>query len=88
MPWGLLLLLQAPVLWLIGLPGPPDDSLRVPRDGGLFGPAAPPPSPKVGEGSARFADFGSLRPSAIKLPTTTCKITLAMKTRGTENCKR
>lgn len=29
------------MLWLSGLPGPPEDSLRVPRDGGLLGPVVP-----------------------------------------------
>lgn len=37
-----LLLLQAPVLWFRGLPGPPDDSLCVPRDSGLPGATMPP----------------------------------------------
>lgn len=36
------LLLQAPVLWLSGLPGPPEDSLSVPREGGLLVPAPMP----------------------------------------------
>lgn len=39
MPCGVLLLLQASVLWLSGLPAPPEDSLRVPRDGELLWPA-------------------------------------------------
>lgn len=52
-PCGWLLLLQAPVLWLRGLPGPPEDSLKVPRDGGLLVPAALPPGDGFGgaEGS-------------------------------------
>ena len=74
---GGLLLLHVPVLWLRGLPGPPpDDSLIVPRDGGLLVPVMPPPTwPNFGgpeKGSIWVADFDSLRPSAIKLPTTTC----------------
>lgn len=66
------------MLWLRGLPGPPDDSLSVPRDGGLLVPVTPPPPPTgaifggADEGSTWLADFDSLRPSAIKLPTTTC----------------
>lgn len=75
MPCGLLFL-QAPVLWLSGQPGPPDDSLRVPRDGGLVAPVGKPPGASfagAGWGSIWHADFGSFRPSAIKLPTTTCK---------------
>ena len=74
MPCGLLLL-QAPVLWLSGLPGPPEDSLRVPRDGGLLAPVCPPPGPSFDgafKGSIWFADFDSFRPSVMKLPTTTC----------------
>ena len=74
MPGGLLLL-HAPVLWLSGLPGPPEDSLRVPRDGGLLGPVGPLAAPRFGiedKGSTRLPDFDSLRPSATKLPTTTC----------------
>ncbi|KAJ6930873.1 hypothetical protein NC652_015053 [Populus alba x Populus x berolinensis] len=54
MPCGLLLL-QAPVLWFSGLPGPPDDSLRVPRDGGLLTPVDPPFG-----GSLDVADDGSV----------------------------
>jgi len=74
MPCGLLLL-QAPVLWFSGLPGPPDDSLRVPRDGGLLTPVDPPLGGSLDvadDGSVWFAVFDSLRPSATKLPTTTC----------------
>ncbi|KAJ7005577.1 hypothetical protein NC653_005025 [Populus alba x Populus x berolinensis] len=73
MPCGLLL--QAPVLWFSGLPGPPDDSLRVPRDGGLLTPVDPPVGGSfdvADEGSMWFADFDTLRPSAMKLLTTTC----------------
>lgn len=80
MPCGLLLL-QAPVLWLSGLPGPPEDSLRVPRDGGLLAPVGPPLGASLGgavEGSIRFVDFDSFLPSAIKLPTTTCSGRLAI----------
>lgn len=39
------LLLQAPELRLRGLAGPPEDSLKVPREGELLPPAAPPPMP-------------------------------------------
>lgn len=74
MPCGLLLL-PTPVLWLSGLPCPPEDSLRVPCDGGLltpFGPlAAANRGPAVG-GSILISVFDSFRPSAAKLPTTTC----------------
>lgn len=72
MPCGVLLL-QAPVLWLSGLPGPPEDSLSVPREGGL---PAPAPTPEVNfcgaDRSGGFIGFDSFCPSAIKLPTTTC----------------
>lgn len=73
MPWGLLLL-QAPVLWLSGLPGPPEDSLRVPRDGGLLGPVVPSAGANfvnADKGSIWFANLDSLRPSEMKLATTT-----------------
>lgn len=72
-----LLLHVVPVLWFIGLPGPPpEDSLRVPRDGGLL------PStigmglllasfPGAEVGSRGMVYFRSFFPSAIKLPTTT-----------------
>jgi hypothetical protein len=73
MPCGLLL--QAPVLWFSGLPGPPDDSLRVPRDGGLLTPVDPPVGGSfdvADEGSMWFADFDTLRLPAMKLLTTTC----------------
>ena len=69
------LLLQAAVLWFSGLPGPPDDSLRIPRDGGLLTPADPPLGGSrdvADDGCLNFADFDSLRPFATKLPTTTC----------------
>ena len=64
----------APVLWLSGLPGPPEDSLKVPRDVGLLGPVGPAAAwglPGV-NGSVRLPIFCSLRFSAIKLPTITC----------------
>lgn len=75
MPCGLSLL-PAPVLWLSGLPCPPEDSLRVPCDGGLLTPFGPLDAASRGpadEGSLFISVFGSLRPSAAKLPTTTCK---------------
>lgn len=72
MPCGLLLL-QPPVLWLSGLPGPPEDSLSVPRDWGLLAPVGPLLGGSFGAtGSNWFAVFDSFRPSATKLPTTTC----------------
>lgn len=73
-PCGLLLL-QASVVRLSGLPGPPDDSLRVPRDGGLLAPVGPLHGASLGcanRGSIWCLDFDSLRPSVLKLPTMTC----------------
>lgn len=72
MPWGFVLL---PVLWLSGLPAPPEDSLRLPCDGGLLAPVTPKPGASFGgaeSGSAWFIGLDSLRPSAMKLPTITC----------------
>lgn len=73
MPCGLLLL-PAPVLWLSGLPCPPEDSLRVPCDGGLLTPFGPLAAANRGPpgGSILISVFESFRPSAAKLPTTTC----------------
>lgn len=69
-----LLLLHAPVLWLSGLPGPPEDSLRVPRDGGLLAPVGPATAVNFGvtDKGSMFAIFDSLRASVLKLPTITC----------------
>lgn len=69
---GWLLLL----LWLSGLLGPPEDSLRVALEGGLAGPIDPPPSTSLlgmdpgSEMALRF--FFSFFPSAKKLPIITC----------------
>lgn len=81
-PCWLLLLHVVPVLWFIGLPGPPEDSLKVPRDGGLLAPVmgigpllASLPGAEEGSMAAAAAAilcFGSFFPSAMKLPTTTC----------------
>lgn len=60
MPWGLVLL---PELWLTGLPAPPEDSLRVPWDGGLLTPVVPKPGVSFGGAervSAWFIGFDSL----------------------------
>lgn len=72
---GGLLLLHPPVFWLRGLPGPPDDSLRFPREAGL--PTADGPGRNLGieiedKGSVWITDFVSFQPSAKKLPTITC----------------
>uniref|UniRef100_J3MYR4 Uncharacterized protein n=1 Tax=Oryza brachyantha TaxID=4533 RepID=J3MYR4_ORYBR len=60
--------------WFIGLPGPPDDSLNVPLEGGLLGPV-----PLIsaifgsaGTGSEGACNFGPFFPSVLKLPTTIC----------------
>lgn len=69
-----LLLLHAPVLWLSGLPGPPEETLRVPWDGGLLAPVGPVTATSFGvtDKGSMFAIFDSLQASVIKLPTTTC----------------
>lgn len=69
MPCGLLL--QVPMLWLTGLPGPPEDSLRVPCEGELVTPGTT--FAGADRPSIWFVDFASFRLSVIKLPTTTCK---------------
>lgn len=65
-----LLLLQAPVLWLSGLPVPPDDSLRVPPDGELLWPAVGTIVIGANTFSILFADLAPLRPSERKLANT------------------
>jgi hypothetical protein len=81
--WLLLLLAVAVAAWFIGLPGPPEDSLGVPLDGGLLGPI--PTLIGAGAIGASFggADAGSdgaaccfftffSTASVMKLPTTIC----------------
>ena len=72
---GGLLLLQPPsVLWFRGLPGPPDDSLKFPCDGGL--PIADASRMNFGieedNGFGCIHDLDSFQPSAKKLPMITC----------------
>lgn len=70
-----LLLLHVPILWLSGLPGPPEDSLKVPREVGLLGTGAGTgasfPGADIGS-KGLLTCFGSFLP-AMKLPTTTCR---------------
>ena len=77
---GGLLLLQPPlVLWFRELPGPPDDSLKFPRDGGL--PIADAPEMNFGieedNGSGCIPDLDSFQPSVKKLPMITCNTTVS-----------
>ena len=68
----------------MGLPGSSECSLDVPSDGGLAVEAAPKPAVCGGtDVGSRFgcSSFGFL-PSAMKLPTTTCK------TEGLNSCNR
>jgi hypothetical protein len=70
---GRLLLL----LWLSGLLGPPEDSLKVPLEGGLAGPIGLPPGASLTgmePGSeVLLCFFFSFFPSATKLPIITCQ---------------
>lgn len=64
------------MLWLSGLPPPPEDSLKVPRDGGLLAAAGRLAALWFWDAdrtSFCCTSFASFWPSAIKLPTTTCK---------------
>jgi hypothetical protein len=84
--WLLLLLLAVAVAappWFIGLPGPPEDSLSVPLDGGLLGPIPTPigtgaigasfGGADAGSGGAACCFFAFFSPvSGLKLPTTIC----------------
>lgn len=74
------LLLSAPMFWLSGLPDPPpEDSLKVPCEGGLLAPDVRIRGIGVSfvgadEGKSKgLVCFGSFFPSAMKLPTTTCR---------------
>lgn len=71
--------------WFSGLPGPPDDSLNVPLDGGLLGPV-----PLIGTifsgadiGSEGACSFGPFFPSVLKLPTTICTGEAAVRSPAT-----
>lgn len=80
---GGLLLLQPPILLFRGLPGPPDDSLKFPREGGL--PTADTPGMNFGSGSACIPDFDSFHPSVKKLPMITCNRTVSPNAYKMEN---
>jgi len=80
-PCWLLLLAVAAAPWFIGLPGPPEDSLSVPLDGGLLGPIPTPigtgaigasfGGADAGSDGAACCFFGFFSPVLVmKLPTT------------------